>query len=172
MGLNNVIDIRSRLKDRKENSIESSESHNSEVVNLEEAKAIKISSERRQNKRIVLSEFISAFIVVPQKGLLRVALYDLSETGLAFDIPSEAGNFSVGEQVSIRFYLNKKTYFAVPVKFTHARWIENEGVVRHGVEFSKSAAQDLPLQHFVKFIETVGNSLKLDNGDLQVSSRT
>ncbi|MCB0362037.1 MAG: PilZ domain-containing protein [Bdellovibrionales bacterium] len=140
------------------------------VVDMTERRHEQIQRDRRQVKRSLLTEFIGAFVVVPQRGLMKVALYDISENGLAFDIKSELGKFSLGEELAMRVYLNRQTYFPFFIRVRNVRQESDENVFRHGADFVKGAVNELALGHFVKFIETVSASLERDNGDVMVSN--
>ncbi len=168
---NNVIDLKSRLQAKA--GTESKKKNNSAaapVVDMTERRNEILSSERRTVRRTILSEFVGACIVVPQKGLQKVALYDISENGLAFDMDPELGQFTNGEEVAMRVYLNHQTYFPFILKVANVRFINDEGVHRHGANFIKGSVNDEALHHFVKFIETVSASLHTDHGDVMVSN--
>lgn len=168
---NNVIDLKSRLQARA--GTENKKKKNSEsapVVDMTERRNEILSSERRTVRRTILSEFVGACIVVPQKGLQKVALYDISENGLAFDMDPELGQFTNGEEVAMRVYLNHQTFFPFIIKVANVRFINDEGVHRHGANFIKGSVNDEALHHFVKFIETVSASLHTDHGDVMVSN--
>ncbi len=168
---NNVIDLKSRLQAKA--GTESKKNKNSAsapVVDMTERRNEILSSERRTVRRTILSEFVGACIVVPQKGLQKVALYDISENGLAFDMDPELGKFVNGEEVAMRVYLNHQTYFPFILKVANVRFINDEGVHRHGANFIKGTVNDEALHHFVKFIETVSASLHTDHGDVMVSN--
>lgn len=128
--------------------------------------------DRRAVKRTILSEFIGAFAVVPERGLVKVSLFDISENGLAFDVETGKGRFAQGEQVAMRVYLNQFTYFPFVVHVENVRVIGEEGVFRHGTSFLKDSINEEALYHFVKFIETVSATLKRDDGDVMVSNLT
>lgn len=168
--LNNVIDFTERLKARKENSKTSNNSSMTEVVDISEKRQQMLSQERRDVKRTILTEFIGAFVIVPQEGLVKVAIYDISESGIAIDLDSKYGRFLNGEEIALRVYLNHKTYFPFYVKITNVRDIDDEGVVRHGANFVPDSLNEEALSHFVKFIETVSASLETDMGDVMVSN--
>ncbi len=140
------------------------------VVDMSERRQEMLSDERRQVKRTILTEFIGAFAVIPQRGLIRVTLYDISDQGVAFDLEEGMGHFVVGEEVAMRVYLNHKTYFPFVVKIQNMRWDEIEQVQRHGANFLKDTVNEEALSHFVKFIETVSASLETDEGDVMVSN--
>lgn len=165
----NVIDMLARRRGQGKQT-ETLASRPAEVVDMTERRNEIITQERRLVKRTILSEFIGAFAVVPTKGLQRVALYDISETGIAFDLPSEDGAFNVGEEVAMRVYMNQHTYFPFVVQITNARFIDDEGTVRHGAGFVTGTINDVALHHFVRFIESVSAALETDHGDVMVSS--
>jgi hypothetical protein len=158
-----VIDLTSRLKTMAENAPVKSFA---DVLSYEEQKKLILVHERRNIKRTILSEFISAMVVIPEKGLIRVGIYDISDNGISFDMELDHGSFAVGEEISMRVYLNHKTYFPIQVTAKHVTTEPLEGVVRHGTEFARNAVNDAALQYFVKFIETVSLGLKKDEGDL------
>ncbi len=158
-----VIDITSRLNTMADNAQVKSFA---DVLNYEEQKKLYLVHERRNIKRTILSEFVSAMVVIPEKGLIRVGIYDISEHGISFDLEFDQGAFAVGEEISMRVYLNHKTYFPINVAVKHVTNESLEGVIRHGTEFGKNAVNDAALQYFVKFIETVSLGLKKDEGDL------
>jgi hypothetical protein len=171
--MKNVIDLTSRLKNRKNSTGKVAvNAAQAPVIDMTEKRNEILSKERRQVRRTILSEFVGASVVVPGKGLMKVALFDISESGLAFDIEDKAGHFSLGEEVSMRVYLNHQTYFGFVVKVQNTREILDEGVYRHGAGFVKGTVNDQALFHFVKFIETVSASLQGDKGDLMVSNLT
>ena len=179
----NVIDLKTRrpaqtqssavVKNVNKNSEPLSSSVTSSgpvsVLDMTTRRQEMLTSERREVKRTILSEFIGAFIVVPQKGLQRVAIYDISEGGLAFDLESTLGQLSNGEEVAMRVYMNQHTYFPFIVKISNVRRIHEEGVARHGCNFLKDTINEVALTHFVKFIENVAASLQTDHGDVMVS---
>lgn len=169
---NNVIDLKSRLQAKAgtENKSNKKPKSAAPVVDMTERRNEILSSERRTVRRTILSEFVGACIVVPQKGLQKVALYDISENGLAFDMDPELGQFTHGEEVAMRVYLNHQTYFPFILKVANVRFITDEGVHRHGANFIKGTVNDEALHHFVKFIETVSASLHTDHGDVMVSN--
>jgi hypothetical protein len=141
-----------------------------DIIDITERRAEAIQSEKRRVKRTILSEFIGTVVVVPRVGLQRVTIYDISEEGIAFDVPEEVGQFHKGEEVAMRVYLNKTTYFPFIVKIANLRPVQDEAVVRHGANFLKDTINDEALYHFVKFIETVSASLQHDGGDKMVSN--
>lgn len=162
-----VLEFTTRL--RSENSLGKNKTEAAQVHDITEARQEILSRDRREVKRTILTEFVGAFVILPEKGLLKASLYDISENGLAFELDMLEGAFQKDEEVAMRVYLNHSTYFPFTIRVTNARVIEDEGIVRHGANFVKGTVNDVALHHFIKFIETVSASLKTDTGDVVVS---
>lgn len=169
---NNVIDFVARREQKKaEETIETkTHSENAELVDITEKRAAIIKQERREVKRTILTEFISAHVVIPNRGLQKVAIHDISDNGIAFELDAEEGAFGKHEELAMRVYLNSQTYFPFFVKVKSCRLLEDEGVYRVGSQFDKGSFNSEALSHFIKFIETVSANLKSDSGDIMVSN--
>lgn len=169
---NNVIDLKTRkpLQAKAMKQPVKDEGASAAIVDMTERRNEMLVQERREVRRTILSEFIGAYLIVPQKGLARVTIYDISENGVAFDIDLEEGHLNAGEEVAMRVYLNQHTYFPFVVKVANVREILEEACWRHGANFMKGTVNDVALHHFVKFIETVSAALETDHGDVMVSN--
>ncbi len=165
--MSKIIDLVPRLK--TVNSESANSAYNAEVVDLQDKKQTILFQERRQVKRTILTEFISSMVVLPEKGLMKVEIHDISEEGISFDIDNEYGHFKIGEEISLRVYLNQKAYFPILVTVRHVTPDREEGIVRHGTVYLKSDENNVALQHFVKFVESASLGLKNDSGDLMVT---
>ncbi len=164
-----VIDITSRLKTVNTNPTQASGSSGQNLLNMQELKGKFqpiLLKERRQVERTILSDLISGMLVLPEKGLYKVSMYDISGDGLSFSLEKHMGSFSVGEEIALRVYLNSKTYFPLHVKVKHTTVDDSEEIVRHGVEYMKGSASDVALQHFVNFIISLNEGLQIDEGDM------
>lgn len=126
--------------------------------------------DRRRVKRVVLNEFISAHVYVSGRGLVKITIKDIHEGGLAFDIDERQGQFTRGETLEIRFYLNHETYFKFNVQVAHSKPVENEAVFRHGTQFVGESLNNVALHHFTQFLQTISASLRTDTGDRIVSN--
>ena len=103
-----ILDITPRLK--TVNTLQNKQvSVPGEVLDITEARQEILSRDRRDVKRTILTEFVGAFVILPEKGLLKAALYDISDSGLAFDLELTEGGFVTGEEVAMRVYLNHST---------------------------------------------------------------
>lgn len=163
-----IIDITSRVK--YQNSSGNSRSSSAPVVDMTVAREEILNKDRREVKRTILTEFVGAYAVLPERGLMKVTLYDISENGIAFDLELQDGMFLEGEEVAFRVYLNHTTYFPFTVTVLNSRRLDDEAVIRHGAQFLKKTVNDVALHHFVKFIENVSAGLRKDDGDILVSN--
>ena len=172
----NVIDLRTRQqkraleKSKKETLLKPAIVNPATVTDISEIRQEIINDERRRVKRTLLTEFIGANVIVPGQGLVKVAIYDISEDGLAFDMDEHMGHFNPGESIAMRVYMNQFTYFPFIVNITYSMAVPNEGVHRMGASFVMDSINKEALYHFVKFIETLSSSLRSDDGDVMVSN--
>lgn len=167
--MSKIIDITSRLKTVHSSSQSMTDESSPKLLQIDEFKSKfkpVLLKERRQVERTILSDLISGMVVLPEKGLCKVSLYDISNEGLAFTLDKEMGSFQPGEEIALRVYLNRKTYFPLHVKVKHATFDIDEDVIRHGVEYIVGSSNDVALQHFVNFIISLNEGLKIDDGDL------
>ena len=144
------------------------EGHNKEIVDITQRREEALKRDRRLIKRTILTEFISAYAIIPQRGLESVALSDISKKGLAFELVLSSGCFKVGEELAMRIYLNHQTFFPFLVKVSHVDSKEGD-IYKVGVQFLKAETNSVALEHFVDFIETVSAGLRSDSGDILVS---
>ena len=165
----NVIQLNPTKRKAHSKSAGSVGGQKAQVLNITEKRQEMIRTERRRARRNILSETISAWVVVPEKGLMEVSLYDISVDGLAFDCSWKQGQFRAGEMVAMRVYMNQKTYFSFMVEVQHVKNIKDENVYRHGARLVKEPKNEPALYHFVKFIEAVSASLETDSGDMVAS---
>ncbi len=140
------------------------------VQNITEMRQDMLTNERRKNRRTILSNFIGAFVVIPDLGLQSVALYDVAGDGMSFDTPIEAGRFRTGEEYAVRVYLSRDTYFPFTMKIKNTRELKADGVYRHGGLFVKPGTNEEALKSFIKFVETISTVLRKDTGDHLIST--
>ncbi len=165
----NVIDLNSRRRAKTGKSHDIAIVESAPVLDMVERRQAALQEERRSVRRTILTEFIGAYLIIPGSGLKKVALYDISERGLSFDLEFEVGKLSLDEEVAMRVYLSQFTYFPFSIKISNVREIPSEGVNRYGANFEKDTVNEEALEHFVKFIECVSVDLHRDSGDFQKS---
>ena len=142
------------------------ENHNTQevpnIINL----SPKINEGRRKKRRIVISGLMHAAIVVPGKGLInQIALHDISESGVSFDLPySRSFN---GQKLAMRVYLNPEDFFHFNILITeNIRYIQEEGVYRYGAKLLPNHRNKKAIQNLVDFIESVSGILHKDHGEI------
>ncbi len=156
-------------KVKKESPTEKTDSRAS-IVDIGAKRQEMIQDERRSVRRTILTEFIGVHTIVPGAGLQKCSLHDISVKGVAFDLSKKQGHFAPGEEVAMRVYLNHQTYFPFVVQVRSSRFVEEEGVYRHGASVKEGSENQEALKHFIQFIETVSAHLKTDHGDVIVSN--
>lgn len=164
-----LLDIGPRLGKAKNSHNDLQGADGANLLDMTERRETMLKEDRRKVKRTILTEFISVHVVVPQFGLMKVALYDINKKGISFDLEEARGSFKAGEEIAMRVYLNHKTYFPFIVQVKHLTDIPDEGILRHGAEFVAGTINDIALQNFVGFLENVSASLRSDGGDVTVS---
>lgn len=175
MANNNVIDLSAhrKLKAKQNNAsdmpVSTKNKLQASVTDITEQRAQAISEERRQVKRTILTEFIGAYAVIPEKGLIEINLYDISVGGIGIDVKYDLGQFTEGEEVAMRLYMTRTAYLPFIVKIKNVREISEEGVYRHGAEFLADTINLEAIGHFVNFMESVAISLRSDKGDNVIS---
>lgn len=168
---NKILDLSQKLKYKSKNGKTGKAAANGEVevVDITIKRQEIIADERRRVRRTILTEFIGACIVIPNQGLCKVTISNISEKGMGFDMDQDYGHLQIGDEIALRIYLNNKTYFPFTVRVNHVNEVEGEAAFRHGVVFVKGEFNDVALHHFVKFIESVSSCLETDTGDVMVS---
>lgn len=94
--------------------------------------------ERRKAKRRPILEAFAFFVVVPKKGLMKLKVVDVSESGVGFDYDVGGESFSAfpvekGEMLELNFYLNQA--LSIPLRVRVMRIEDIHGVRRVGAEF-------------------------------------
>jgi len=101
--------------------------------------------ERRREKRRPMLETFSFFIVIPKKGLHKLGLHDISESGVGFDLDIEgesSTDFAAkdGDTIDFRFYLNRSLF--IPLSANVARIEMSASGRRVGAEFKDKTSKN------------------------------
>lgn len=164
--MGDIIDLKGRRIHENSNVVDT---HRTPIMDITEIREKQIQHERREAKRTVIDGLVGFSVVIPGRGLLKVNLFDVSKSGLAFDMSGESGHFRENEEVAVRFYFSQTVYFPFVVKISSCRLFHEEGFARHGATFQPDLSNMLVLEHFVNFIEAVSISLRKDSGDLFIN---
>jgi hypothetical protein len=96
--------------------------------------------ERRRARRRPVLETFSLFVVIPKKGIHRLAIHDVSDLGIGFDLDTEGESpadfpLTSGNSLDLRLYLNQSLYLPLTVEVVR---IEDRNTVRRvGAEFAQ-----------------------------------
>ncbi len=106
--------------------------------------------ERRRSTRRPIVETFSLFVTIPRKGPHRLAVHDLSEHGMGFDLDTageDLADFPVsqGESLEICLYLNQSLFLPLTVEVV--RLESHTGLRRAGAVF-----RDLKSQNHKAFV--------------------
>ncbi|MCC7440688.1 MAG: PilZ domain-containing protein [Bdellovibrionales bacterium] len=98
--------------------------------------------ERRKSPRRTLLQTFGFFAILPEKGMHRLPVHDLSESGIGMDIDIEGeqpGDFpAAGASLTVHLYLNQSLYLPLSAKVA---WIRPGKAGRMaGVEFDKGSS--------------------------------
>ena len=158
-------------KKRPEERNDKLESFSTTLIDFQNTKVKKLKKEQRKVKRTVLNGLVGVTVMVPDRGLMRVQVQDISKSGLSFDMYESEGAFFKGEQLELRIYVDNKIYFpfVASVENTKVRFSYGAKVIRHGLKFKKSKANRKALDYFVGFLEAVVKNCKEDSGDRLIS---
>ncbi len=152
-------------KNNEETTVENNSESDGQVLDVTQRIQDRQDADRRRVKRVVLNEFISAHVYVSGRGLMKIGLKDINEGGLAFEIEQRQGEFTRGESLELRFYLNHETYFKFHVQVAHVTPVNEEGLSRHGCQFVGDSINNVALHHFTAFLQNIAASLRTDKGD-------
>ncbi len=122
--------------------------------------------ERRKTRRRNILATFSIFLVIPQKGIHRLMIHNISEEGIAFDfdIESEAPfDFpaKIGDSIDARLYINPSLYIPIQMKIVR---IEKSGDGRRvGASFQNIKSENhQALLSFLKLLDSILDVLKLE----------
>lgn len=115
--------------------------------------------ERRKHRRRPILETFSFFVVVPKKGFHRLAVADVSDSGIGFDFDiggESAEDFPVvaGEEMAIQFYLNQSLF--IPLTVRVMRVDDSQVIRRVGAEFVDTGSREnKALQALLSMIDEI-----------------
>ncbi len=108
--------------------------------------------EKRNSKRRQILENFSFFVCVPKIGAAKLAVHDISETGIGFSIDT-LGEFRLDQKAesNLQFYLNQTLF--LPLKIQVMRQYEENGVQQIGAVFLET--QSPAHQTFLSLVKLV-----------------
>ena len=115
--------------------------------------------ERRRVKRRPILDTFAIFLVIPKKGIHKLATHDVSEDGIGFDLtledePPSDWNITSGTLIDLNLYLNSSLY--IPLTVQVVRIETKEGIHRAGAIFQDhTSTQYQVFLAFLKLIDTM-----------------
>ena len=96
-------------------------------------------TERRRSRRRPILDSFMFFVVVPKKGMAKLNVADVSDSGVGFDYdvgPESKEDFpvKVGEEFELHLYVNQSLF--LPMKVKVARLDEKSSIRRIGAQFT------------------------------------
>lgn len=139
------------------------------VVKITELQEKKAGKDRRNAQRVLLGNLFGAFAVIDRKGLLKLQLVDLSETGLRFELEEKCGRFRKGERLAFRLYFSQFEYLPLTIKVVHTQneQEENVSVVQYGCQFEADERVQECVRYLLEFVKRYVELAKDDTGDRQ-----
>lgn len=123
-------------------------------------------SEKRGSPRRPIVDSFSLFVVVPSRGLHKLPIHDISESGIGFTIDVDGEDTAgrphhVGDLLDIRIYLNQTLYFPIQVKVART---EKKGSVRRiGAEFTDMKSKSYRgIKSFIEMIDRIADIAQYD----------
>lgn len=104
-------------------------------------------TERRLSARKEVLETFQVFLVIPQKGLRKIYLKDVSEGGMGF-ISEPMDHFKSGDIIDCYFYINPS--LRLPLSFKVAHVSASEEAPRVGCQFNDKSTK--AYKTFVSFM--------------------
>lgn len=144
----------------------------SRVVRLEEFKKKKQDERRTHAERVFMHQVIGVFSVMADQNLRQIEMVDLSEAGLAFQVPFEKRDQYKGKEgpFNIRFYFNQESYMEVSVQIRHHTPTVQAGqkYMKFGCEVDPQTYSYSAYSSFVKFLRAYSEISQIDSGNVNV----
>ena len=124
-------------------------------------------SERRRSKRRPILSTFSFFVVVPKKGVHRLQIFDVSESGVGFELDTEGESQETfpavpGDSIDIRLYLNQSLFLPLTVQIT--RVDENRTTRKIGAEFPDKMSKSYRAFHtFIQMLDSIVDIAEIEN---------
>ena len=140
------------------------------VLKFKDIQNQKIARDRRKAQRVLVDNILYAFVVLPEKGLLKVDPMDLSETGIGFALPEFYGTFRVGETYAFRLYFTQEDYLPLIIQVVRRERLKDESPVKlfYGCELKVDAHVTACVRSLVTFVQSYAEVSKFDHGDKRI----
>lgn len=148
------------------------ESKNDQVIDFNEARANKLEEKRRKTERVFFRNLLSVYSVLGGSKLAPIEIVDISEDGIAFQVPFTAERpWPVNEEIMpMRLYFSQDTYIEIFVNIQNSRPAIEDGqrYTRFGCAVDKGTKSYPAFQQFVQFMKSYAEHSHKDLGDVSV----
>lgn len=123
-------------------------------------------SERRKHRRHQILEGFSFFVVVPQKGFLKLKLEDISMQGIGFHLTfpgetiAEKSDVKIGDSIEVLLYVNRS--LSIPISVKVARVEQTKEMLKIGGQVHH--AQTETERAYLALIEFLGALENMNGG--------
>jgi hypothetical protein len=143
-----------------------------QVIDFNQMRAQKLEEKRRKTERIFFKHLLSVYTVIGGKQMAPIEIIDISEDGVAFQVPFNADKPwpTQTDEIPLRLYFSQDTYLEVLAKVVNSRpSIENGArYTRFGCSVDKTTSSYPAYQQFVKFMKLYSEHSHKDMGDISV----
>jgi hypothetical protein len=158
---------------------ESQDNENQSVINLDQFRNRKSEEKKRKTERLFFHNLVGVYGIVQPGKMLPVDLIDVSEEGLAIQVPYPSATASSDKtwprdssNISIRLYFSPDSFMEVTVDVKNSRpTIENGSkYVRYGCEVHTEQRAYEAWKNFVTFLRAYTDVSERDSGNINVGS--
>lgn len=141
-----------------------------QIVDFGEARKKKLEEKRRKTERIFFRHILGVYSVVENEKLRSIEIVDMSDDGLAFQVPFDPVDPwpKDADHVQLRLYFSQDTYLPISVNVKNSRPSINDGVryVQYGCEVDSKTQSYEAFKQFVQFLRLYSEHSHKDNGDM------
>ncbi len=147
---------------------------NNEVVNLDLFRNKKQEEKQRKTERLFFHHLVGIYSVVQPGKMVAIELIDVSETGVAIQVPyqSERAWPQDANNVPIRLYFSSESFMEIVVDVKNSRPTIESGVkyLRYGCAIQTEHRSYEAWKQFVGFLRTYSEVSEKDSGNIAIGS--
>ena len=144
------------------------------VVSLEQFRTKKNEEKKRKTERIFFHHLVGIYGVIQPGKMVPIEIIDVSEEGLALQVPfnSERAWPAESNNIPIRLYFSPDSFMEIAVDIKNSRPTIESGVryVRYGCAVQQNHKSFDAWKQFVGFLRTYTDVSERDSGNIGVGS--
>jgi hypothetical protein len=155
------------------------EDNNQAVINLEQFRSRKSEEKKRKTERIFFHNLVGVYGIVQPGKMVPVGLIDVSEGGLAIQVPYPTENSTADRMwprdsvnLPIRLYFSPDSFMEVivDVKNSHPTVENGSKYMRYGCEVQTEQRAYDAWKNFVSFLRSYTDVSERDSGNISVGN--